>query len=360
MGVVFKAEDTKLNRMVALKIMKPDQTGDSKARQRFLMEGKSAASIQHDHIVTIYQVDEDRGIPFLAMQYLEGESLERRLKIDRVFGVADILRVGREVAGGLAAAHDRGLIHRDIKPANIWLEPATSSGCGRVKILDFGLARIVGDQYQHLTQTGFVMGTPGFMAPEQARGLELDGRCDLFSLGCVLYQMCTGMEPFRGSDMMGTLMALALEHPAPIRSLNPAVPPALAELVSWLLAKSPGDRPRSARVVIDTIANIEKNLASFPTAGPHLVPAAASKAKLLEPGLSGSPRWNPDALSYGGNLGSEKRSGAKTGGNTLLYSVVTVVIFFSIVLYLLSGMFNAGDKEREKQIKEKNVPGQKK
>jgi serine/threonine protein kinase len=253
MGVVFKAEDIKLNRLVALKVMKPDQITDDIARQRFMAEGQSAARIQHDHVITIYQVGEDNGLPFMAMQFLDGETLDRRIKRMVRMQPTDIIRIGREVALGLQAAHDKGLIHRDIKPGNIWLEAET----GRAKILDFGLVRSAGDQYQHLTRTGFVMGTPGYMSPEQARGTKVDARSDLFSLGAVLYEMCTGREPFMGSDMMATLMALAMESPPPIRLLNPEIPPALAELVTWLLAKSNGDRPRSARVVADSLAKIQ-------------------------------------------------------------------------------------------------------
>src|SRR5262249_36434455 len=145
--------------------------------------------------------------------------------------VAEVLRIGREIAEGLAAAHKRGLIHRDIKPSNIWLES------GRVKILDFGLARAVRDDVR-LTQSGVVVGTPAYMSPEQARGEAVDARCDLFSLGCVLYECCTGHRPFEGPDTMSTLMALASVEPKSPRQLNPEVPEGLAGLVLQLLAKN--------------------------------------------------------------------------------------------------------------------------
>ena len=276
MGVVFKAHDIMLDRMVALKVMKPDQITDDIARQRFMAEGRSVASVQHDHVITIYQVGEDNGLPFMAMQFLEGETLDRRIKRQVKLPVPDICRIGREVALGLQAAHDHGLIHRDIKPGNIWLEADT----GRAKILDFGLVRSAGDQYQHLTRTGFVMGTPGYMSPEQARGIKVDARSDLFSLGAVLYEMCTGREPFMGSDMMATLMALAMESPPPIRLLNPQIPPALAELVTWLLAKSASDRPRSARVVADSLAKVTGKPAPGPVVTASLSPPSFSKAAL--------------------------------------------------------------------------------
>ena len=189
--------------------MKPESAADAVSRSRFLMEGKLAASVRHDHIVAIYQVDDTQGVPYLAMEFLEGEPLDRRLKRDGKQSVSEVLRIGRELAEGLAAAHAKGLVHRDIKPANIWMEKVTGRP-DRAKILDFGLARGVGDKATHLTRTGVIMGTPDYMSPEQARGIDLDARCDLFSLGCVLYHAATGRKPFQGEDVMATL-SLATE-----------------------------------------------------------------------------------------------------------------------------------------------------
>jgi hypothetical protein len=223
MGVVFRAEDPHLSRLVALKAMLPVLAASASARQRFLREARAAAAIKHDHIVTIYQVGEDRGVPFLAMDFLEGESLDARLNREGKLPVPEVLRVGREMALGLAAAHQRGLIHRDIKPANIWLEthgnPAACVTGGRVKILDFGLARAVGVE-DRITLQGAIVGTPAYMAPEQAQGQSLDARCDLFSLGCVIYRLATGEPAFKGTDIVSTLMAVATVNPAPPGSLN--------------------------------------------------------------------------------------------------------------------------------------------
>src|SRR5713226_1305963 len=288
MGVVYKAEDPRLKRLVALKVMKPDKSANDVAKQRFIQEGETAAKLQHDHIVTIYEVDRDRGIPFLAMQFLEGESLDDRLKRVGKLPVSEIIRIAREAAEGLSAAHEKGLIHRDIKPANIWLEtlpgaPALGRGLfgGRVKILDFGLARLVGENVQHLTQTGMVVGTPDYMAPEQARsGQVLDGRCDLFSLGSVMYRMSTGRKPFQGDDVMGTLLALAMEDPSPPRFYNPEIPQELSDMIRWLMAKSPADRPRTAQDVVDSLAVIERNLADgtadFPELSGQPAPSSGS------------------------------------------------------------------------------------
>ncbi len=261
MGVVYKAEDPQLKRPVALKAMLPRVAGGPIAKRRFLREAQAAAAIKHDHIVTIHQVGEDRGAPFLAMEFLEGESLHERLKRQSPLPIAEVLRIGRETAEGLAAAHQRGLIHRDIKPANIWLEnrgePGASATGGRVKILDFGLARPAAEEAP-LTQTGSIVGTPGYMAPEQAQGNPVDARCDLFSLGVLLYQMSTGQMPFKGHDMMSTLFALATQEPVPPMTVNFDVPAELSDLIMKLLAKSPEARPATARVVADTLERLSK------------------------------------------------------------------------------------------------------
>jgi len=278
MGVVFQAEDPGLQRLVALKAMLPSQASSASAKERFLREARSAAALKHPHIVTIHQVGEDRGVPYLAMEYLEGEALDGRLKRDKQVPIAEVLRIGREVAEGLACAHAKGLIHRDIKPANIWLEgevgrianpsatgrianpsygePGASATGGHVKILDFGLARALGDQ-THLTQTGAIVGTPAYMAPEQACGKEVDARCDLFSLGCVLYRLATGRMPFKGADTMAILNALANDLPLEPASLNPAIPPELNDLIVQLLAKKPEDRPGTAQEVVAALRSLE-------------------------------------------------------------------------------------------------------
>jgi len=258
MGVVFEAEDVHLQRAVALKAMRPDIAQNASARERFLREARATANIEHDHIVTIFQVGEDRGVPFLAMQLLKGMSLEdylkKKLESQPALPVDRVLRVGREIARGLAAAHARGLIHRDIKPANIWLD-ATAGG--RVKILDFGLARAA-DGEGTLTQSGVIVGTATYMAPEQARGEKVDARADLFSLGCVLYRLATGRLPWKGEDVMSTLVAIATNPPMPVQQFNPELPPKLASLIMQLLAKRPEDRPPSAEAVVEATLAIER------------------------------------------------------------------------------------------------------
>ena len=298
MGVVFQAEDPLLRRPVALKAMKPVLASSESARARFQREAIAAAAIKHDHIVTIYQVGEDRGVPFLAMEFLEGEGLDARLRREGALLVAEVVRIGREVAEGLAAAHQRGLIHRDIKPANIWLEGERR----RVKILDFGLARaIAGDA--HLTQSGIILGTPAYMAPEQVRSEKIDPRCDLFSLGCVLYQLATGRMAFQGKDTMSMLMALAVDIPPPPHEVRAEVPPPLSELIQQLLTKDVNKRPASAQEVIERLRQIEEGKPSedrpIPVARPaepptvlEVLPAGRSTIKKPTPARKRPSRMN--------------------------------------------------------------------
>ena len=258
MGVVYQAEDVALKRLVALKAMLPALAASASNRARFLREARAVAALEHENVVAVYQVGEDRSVPFLAMQFLKGETLEDRVRRDGRLPPAEVLRIGRETAAGLAAAHARGMVHRDIKPANLWLEGER----GKVKVLDFGLARAAGGDSQ-LTQQGAIIGTPAYMAPEQGSGKAVDGRCDLFSLGCVLYRLCTGQLPFRGADTIATLLAVATVQPPPPRKLNAAVPAALSRLVMRLLEKKAADRPTSATAVVEELEAIERD----PTAG---------------------------------------------------------------------------------------------
>ena len=241
MGVVLKALDPSLNRVVAIKVMSPVLASSTTARRRFVREAKAAAAVCHDHIVTVHGVSEADGLPYLVMQYIAGESLQARLEREGALPVEEIVRIGCQTASGLAAAHARGLIHRDIKPANLLLEN------GRIRITDFGLARMTDDV--QLTQHGVVAGTPEYMAPEQARGESIDQRADLFSLGSVLYTLCTGVPAFRGSTTLGMLRQVSDFTPTPIRVLNPAVPVWLESLINRLMAKDQAERFQSAAEV---------------------------------------------------------------------------------------------------------------
>jgi hypothetical protein len=264
MGVVFEAEDQHLQRHVALKVMLPDTAASEAGRERFLREAQCAASLDHDHIVAVHQVGEEGGVPYLVMPLLRGRTLEDWTRSQPRPSLADVLRIGREIASGLAAAHERGLIHRDIKPANVWLESKEgSSPAFRVKILDFGLARAASGENQ-LTRSGVVVGTPAYMAPEQGRGEPTDRRSDLFSLGCILYRLATRRPPFAGTDFVSTLLEIATKNPEPPARIDPSIPLGLSELVMRLLEKMPENRPASAKEVADALARMEAGLPPSP------------------------------------------------------------------------------------------------
>ena len=242
MGLVLKALDVCLQRHVAIKVLDPQFAKNEIARQRFCREARAAAAITHENVVAVHFVehDEEKDLPYLVMQYVAGETLQDLLDRDGPLPLSEILRIGMQTASGLAAAHATGLIHRDIKPANILLE----AGSGHVRLTDFGLARAAEDV--KLTQTGFVAGTPLYMAPEQAHGTSIDSRTDLFSLGSVLYAMCTGSPPFSGSTPYVVLKSVTEESPKPVREINPAIPEWLEDVIEKLHAKKPEDRWQSA------------------------------------------------------------------------------------------------------------------
>ena len=262
MGLVLRAIDPALNRHVAIKVLAPELATSATARRRFAREGQAAAAISHDHIVAIHSVDGSGGLPYIVMQLVTGKSLQERIDQTGPLVIEEILRIGMQTASGLAAAHAVGLIHRDIKPSNILLENCVE----RVKITDFGLARAVDDA--SLTQSGVVAGTPQYMSPEQARGEPADHRADLFSLGSVLYALCTGRAPFRADTTMAVLRRVSDDTPRPIRELNAEIPAWLASIVTKLHAKNPADRYQSATEVMDLLSRCLAHLRE-----PMLVPS---------------------------------------------------------------------------------------
>ena len=247
MGMVLKAFDEELQRVVAIKVMAPQLAATASARKRFHREAKAAAAVRDEHVINIHGIGEAHGLPYLVMEYISGLSLQERLDQSGPLELKEILRIGMQTANGLAKAHTQGLIHRDIKPANILLE----NGVQRVKLTDFGLARAVDDA--SLTQSGVIAGTPQYMAPEQARGEAVDHRADLFSLGSVLYAMCTGHAPFRASTTMAVLKRVCEDTPRPVREINPEIPDWLCAIIDKLHAREPAQRFQSAAEVAELL-----------------------------------------------------------------------------------------------------------
>jgi phage FluMu protein Com len=287
MGVVYKAEDPLLKRPVALKAMLPALAASASAGQRFLREAQTMAAVGHEHVVRVFEVAQDRNIPFLAMEFLEGEPLDARLEREGTLPLLEVLQIGKEIAEGLAAAHQRGLIHRDIKPGNIWLEAPK----GRVKVLDFGLARSA-EQESGLTQQGAIVGTPAYMAPEQGRGDKVDARCDLFSLGVILYRLSCGKAPFVGQDMVSTLMAIALQQPPAPVVANPELPPEVSDLIMQLLEKDRDKRPANAAEVAQRLGRLERRLRRALEPAEDIEPLASSGA-FAKASLSAAPAAGP-------------------------------------------------------------------
>jgi serine/threonine protein kinase len=272
MGTVFLADEVRAGRKVAIKAMRPDLAADPASRERFLREARAAAAVDHDNVVRVLYVGEaPDGTPYIVMPVLKGEPLDSYLKREHVAPTELVLKVARDVAAGLAAAHAAGLIHRDIKPANIWLEtdPAAPGPVRRCQVLVFGLARpLAAPGDIELTSPNAILGTPAYMPPEQARGEVLDARADLYSLGATLYRMATGALPFTGANALAVMTALLSDTAAPSGARAPHLPPALAALIDRLMAKDRDARPASAAEVL---AELDRVAAGAVPRVPYLV-----------------------------------------------------------------------------------------
>ncbi|MFO0940835.1 MAG: protein kinase [Pirellulales bacterium] len=317
MGVVFRAYDPKLQRIVAIKALAPELARLPSARQRFLREARAAAAISHPHVVTIFAVEgteeaslgtERTTLPFLVMECIVGQTLHDKIKRVGALKVEETIRIARQMAEGLAAAHKRGLIHRDIKPANILLE----NGVERVKITDFGLARTTSDG--GITHTGEILGTPQCMSPEQARGEVVDQRSDLFSLGCVLYTMCTGISPFRSDNILSVMKKVCEETPKPIQQLNSEIPEWLSQLAHQLLHKQPDHRLQSAAEIVQALE--ARAVISGLSVDTHDQTGQASDRSVVEVGpynnsaapITPSPRVSLSASPSGTSISRAPRS----------------------------------------------------
>jgi uncharacterized protein (TIGR02996 family) len=271
MGEVYLAEDSRLGRNVAVKILPPEVAEDAGRRKRFEAEAKAASAINHPNITHIYDIGEADGVHFLAMEYVEGTDLAARLA-SAPLEIDDILAIGTQTADALAEAHDRGIVHRDIKPGNIMVNPR-----GQVKVLDFGLAKLRahwGDVHddeavtETMTQPGVVVGTVRYMSPEQALGKVMDARTDVFSLGVVLYELATGHAPFTGETPTETITKITRDQPRPVRSCNASIPDELERIIRKCLEKDPDRRYQSTRDLAVDLHNLKRDTESGVTALP--------------------------------------------------------------------------------------------
>ncbi|WP_286765431.1 MULTISPECIES: serine/threonine-protein kinase [Rhodopirellula] len=283
MGIVMEATDTSLGRRCAVKVLAPELATSAAARKRFSREAKSAAAVVHPHVVPIQTVDEHEGLPYLVMSVVDGPSLQQRVDRDGPLSLIETVRIASQIADGLAAAHEQGLVHRDIKPANVLLE----NGVERVQITDFGLARAVDDA--SMTRSGVIAGTPQYMSPEQAHGDSIDHRSDLFSLGSVIHFMLSGRSPFRAETTMGVLNRIGNDQPRSLRQINPDVPEWLDAIVARLLSKDPDLRYQSSSEVAELLTAWQAHLLDPANAK---APESASQAKPLASRSGISGRFN--------------------------------------------------------------------
>lgn len=276
MGVVYRARDTRLQRSAAIKVLSEKFVADRDRKARFLQEARSASAINHPAVAQIYGVDEDDGIAYIAMELVEGRTV-RQLVADKELDTLGSVEIAIQIAEGLAKAHETKIVHRDIKSDNVIV---TSDG--HAKILDFGLAKPLADELasddaldaeatiaatMQATQAGMVVGTIGYMSPEQARGREIDHRSDVFSLGIVLYEMVTGQMPFRGDSPLDTLHAIAFEETKPVTAIRTNLPPRLHRVVARCLRKRPEDRFQSAEAVATELRDVARDIDSGITRG---------------------------------------------------------------------------------------------
>ena len=292
MGEVYRAEDLELKRPVALKLLPAAMAQDPQRLERFRREAEAVAALNHPNIVTLYSLESSDTASFLVMELVEGEGLDQALP-RQGWPLAKVLDVGLAIAGALAVAHEKGIIHRDLKPANVML-----TGDGRIKVLDFGLAKLALEAPGHpqeeatqmatLTEAGLVMGTAPYMSPEQAQGLEVDARTDIFSLGSLLYEAATGIRPFSGDTTIDTLHKVVHAEPAPLSERIPDAPLQLQWILRKALAKSPEDRYQSARDLVVDLKSLRRDLdsdAHLPTVTSGQVPALAAPGKKRSPVL---------------------------------------------------------------------------
>ncbi len=306
MGVVYLAEDTRLARLVTLKVLHPHDTADETRRERLRLEARAAAALAHPNVAAVHALEEIDGQLFIVSDYVPGRTARERLDAGGPLPVADALDVARQVARGLEAAHRQGIIHRDLKPENILIGEN-----GVVRILDFGIARMLASEpeRQRLTATGVMVGTPGYMAPEQLEGAPGDARSDVFALGTVLYELVSGTNPFQGKTSSSTAARILTLEPAPLSTLNPLFPPSLDAIVARCLKKSPAERYESAAEVAAELESLAQAMAGgfLPSAPAPEAPRAERSARVLwrvhQVGAGGAALCAGDLELVAGRLG---------------------------------------------------------
>ncbi len=331
MGVLYRARDAVLERDVALKMMLLDFTTDQTARDRFQREARAVARLQHRNVVTIHELGEVEGTPYIVMEFLTGRDLEALLTGDKPMTLVEKLDVAIQLCEGLGYAHEQGIVHRDIKPSNVRvLEDST------VKILDFGIAKFA---QSSITQSGTIMGTPSYMAPEQIMGKPVDGRADLFSVGVLLYELLSGQKPFSGESPTTVVYQIMHVEPPPVNATVPELPESLHEIVSRALQKNPDDRYSRAsemssdlqmvKMMIDLpLKTTEGDTGPLQTIGP--LHATTLGAKSATPGgavttMLDAP-MRASAAARAADAAPRGRGRARKGGSAQIIGIAAAVV----------------------------------